>query len=371
MSLIAIFLHMSSCKQGDQGADGAEELSAQADAGSVMLSREQFESSGMSMGLPSPRTFSNSVSSSGYVVASLKGGAEISTLISGRVKQINFSTGDFVPKNDVLFLLESSEIILLQQAYAEAFQNLKLLQADYERLKALSEERIVAEKDFLKAESDYRSLQATAEGLKARLVMIHINPSEVEGGTIVPYMSVKSPISGSITRQDLMLGQYIELNETPIEIINTNLLRLKLRVFENSMAELQTGQKVLFYTPDNPERIFEATLSKIGKEVSTASRSVECYAEINPQTHTSFLNRMYVEAEIVTCERVAHALPEQALVREPDMDYVLQLVEEEDDQLTFRKVPVQTGVTRQGFTEILDADVSTVLIDGVYNLWTE
>ena len=52
-------------------------------------------------------------------------------------------------------------------------------------------------------------------------------------------MSVKSPINGSITKQKLLLGQYIELNETPIEIFDTNDLRLSLQVFENAIAEIK------------------------------------------------------------------------------------------------------------------------------------
>ena len=116
--LTSLFLCISSCSSGVRGADAGEEMAAPGESGEIILSREQFESSGMKTGLPSPMMFSNSVVSNGYVLASIKGGAEISTLISGRVKQINYSMGDYVRKGAVLFLLESNEIILLQQSYA-------------------------------------------------------------------------------------------------------------------------------------------------------------------------------------------------------------------------------------------------------------
>jgi cobalt-zinc-cadmium efflux system membrane fusion protein len=371
---MTLYLCFSSCNRGEVSTEGPEAgsgTSYRENSGEIVLSREQFESSGMQTGLPFPMMFSNSIVANGFVVASIEGGAEISTLVSGRVKQINYSTGDYVKKGAVLFLLESNEIILLQQTYAEAFQELKLLQSDTERLKSLSEENIVAQKEYLRAAGEFKSLQAKVMGLKARLNMIDIDPSNVEQGDIVPYMSVKSPINGSITKQKLLLGQYIELNETPIEIIDTNELRLSLQVFENAIADLQCGQKVEFSTPDNPELKFKATLSKIGKEVSEESRSVQCFADIDGGQNYSFLNRMYVKAEIFTCEREVLALPEEALIREPDRDYILLLEEETDDQLTFRKFPVQTGVNRQGHVEILDKDLKTILVDGVYNLWKE
>lgn len=325
----------------------------------------------MKIGPPMPRSFSNSIKTNGFIVASRSGAAEISTLISGRVRQIYHTAGDFVQKGATLFTLESDEIILLQQTYAVTFQELKLLQTDFDRLKALSDENVVARKDYLKAESNLKTTQAMAEGLRSRLEMIQIDPSQVEEGNIAPYQSVISPINGYITRQELVLGQYIELNETPIYIVDTHKLRLRLQVFENSMAEVATGQEVLFSVAGRPEVQFRARMSQLGKAVSAETRSVLCYAAIDPEEKTSFLENMYVEAEIITCEREALALPETALIRESDRDYVLILLEENRQSYTFRKMPVQTGVTRDGFTEILDTDLSSLLVEGGFGLWTD
>lgn len=371
---IPLVLSISSCKR-DHSAGDVSSLTAHESAsdhsGDMTLSRVQFESAGMKIGTPLPRRFSSSIKTNGYIVPSPGGAAEISTLIPGRVWQIHHTIGDYVKKGSTLFTLESDEIILLQQTYAEAFQQLKLLQADFDRLKSLSEENIVARKDFLKAESDLRTTQARAEGLKSRLKMIHIDPSQVEQGIIVPFQSVISPINGYITRQELVMGQYIELNEIPIELIDPNKLRLRLQVFENSMAELAEGQEIIFSVPGQPAGKFHATLDKLGRAVSVETRSVQCYANIKPEEGRHFLENMHVEAEIITCEREALALPETALIREPDRDYVLILLEENDQSYIFRKMPVQTGVTRLGFTEILDEDLPSLLVEGVFSLWVE
>ena len=367
-------LSISSCQLSgskEQGIATQVEEAASGQTGDITITREQFESSGMKIGSPLPRSFSTSIKTNGFIVASRSGAAEISTLISGRVRQIYHTAGDFVQKGATLFTLESDEIILLQQTYAVAFQELKLLQTDFDRLKALSDENVVARKDYLKAESNLKTTQAMAEGLRSRLKMIHIDPSQVEEGNIAPYQSVISPISGYITRQEIVLGQYIELNETPIDIVDTDKLRLRLQVFENSMAEVATGQEVLFSVIGRPEIQYRASMSQLGKTVSAETRSIQCYAAIDPGEKASFLESMYVEAEIITCEREALALPETALIRESDRDYVLILLEENKQVYTFRKMPVKTGVTRDGFTEILDTDLSPLLVEGVFGLWTD
>lgn len=371
---VSVLITLSGCHTGDSKADGSrkgEEVSTSPVSGDIVLTREQFETAGMKIGAPNTAHFSQSIETNGFIEAANRGTAEISTLLSGRVRQIYHFIGDYVKKGEILFSLESNEIILLQQTYAETYQELRLLQSDFERLKSLSEENIVARKDYLKAESDLKISQAKAEGLKRMLTMIQIDPSQVEKGEIIPFQSVISPISGFITRQELVLGQYIELNETPIEIIDPDKFRLSLQVFESSIGEVAIGQAVLFSTPDRPGIKFKATISQLGKTVSAESRSVQCYATIHPEETSFFLDNMFVEAEILTCEREVLALPETALIREPDRDYVLVLLEQNDQSYTFRKMPVQTGMTRNGFTEILDEDLSSVLVEGAFSLWTE
>ena len=371
---IPALLFFNSCHMG-AGEEGSSTSGQEGfltdEAGEISISREQFESMHMEIGDPAPMMFSNLVSANGYIEASPRASAKISTLISGRVRQIHCSSGDYVKRGQTLFSLESHEIILLQQSYAEAYQRLKLLKADFERMQTLLDEKIGARKDFLKAESEYRRGQAEVEGLKARLKMIHIDPAIIENGQIVPYLEVKTPVSGTVTLQELVLGQHVIPMETCMEVVDVNKLRLRLELFEKSISDVMVGQEVNFSLPDQPEREFRATLSHIGKSVSPESRTFECFAELGTDDKELFVNNMYVEARIVTCEREARAVPEEALIREPERDFVLILIQEEAGGMTFRKVPAQTGVTRQGHTEILDSSLSSILLEGAYNLWAE
>jgi len=372
ISLMVVF-SLFSCHRGkgeETTPTSGEAIAVTDQAGEITISREQFESMNMEVGDPASMMFSDLVSANGYIMASPTGCAKISTLISGRVKQIYFSTGDFVNSGQTLFSLEGHEIILLQQSYAEAFHRLKLLKADYDRVQMLFNEKIAAQKDFLKAESEYRIAQAEVEGLRARLKMIYIDPLVVENGGIVPVLSVKSPISGTITRQQLVLGQNLEPFESAMEVVNAAKLRLKLELFEKSISDLEAGQQVIFSTPDRPDRKFVAKLTHIGKAVSPEARTVECFAEIKGDDKKLFLDNMYVECSVITLERKAMAVPEEALIKEHERDYVLVLTEEKSDQMTFRQIPVQTGSTRQGYTEILDENITSILIKGVYNLWS-
>lgn len=369
--VMTVFLLLSSCNGSSRDSGQNESVEGEemvADRGEIILSRSQFETMGMVIGNPSPTKFSNSINANGYIVATPSGRAMVSTLISGKVIQIYHSPGDFIRKDEVLFTIEGNEIIELQQEYAEAFHQLKVLKADYDRLKMLSEENVVAQKEFIKADGAYRSMLSSVNGLKARLKMIHIDPSSVENGELLPVLAISSPIQGTIIRQQMVLGQFIEPRETLVEIVDPEMMQLSLQVFEKDMAEIAIGQQVIFYRPENPERKFEATLSQTGKSIDPDSRVVQCLASIATIDQDAFLHNLFVETRIITCEREAPAIPEQALIKEEERNYVLVLQSKNEDQMIFKKIPLHVGVSREGYTEVLDDEIQNILIEGAYNL---
>jgi cobalt-zinc-cadmium efflux system membrane fusion protein len=244
------------------------------------------------------------------------------------------------------------------------------LKASYERQKALSEEQITSQKDFINAESDYRSLLSKTEGLKAQLKMINIDPLQVEKGTIIPDASIYSPIQGFVTELNLMLGQFIEPQETVMELIDIDKLQLNIHVFEKDLKDMAIGQQVLYYDPDDTERVFEATLSHIGKSIDPETKTVMCIAQLKPADRSAFVNNLYVETQIITCQREAPAIPGQALIKEEGLYSVLALVGEREEDLIFRKVPVNIGVVQPEYAEVLDKGLKDILIEGGYNLLT-
>lgn len=371
--LPALLLSQSCHKQGQGSAGPSVQVGnlMAGESGSIVITRAQFESAGMVLGEPVPMVFSNEITANGYLVSSISGSAKISPMVPGRVSKIFHRAGESIRKGDALFSLEGTEIIMLQQEYAEAFNQLHLVTADYERIKALSEEGIVAGKEFLKSESDFRSMQAKVEGLKLRLKMLHIDTDLPEQGHIVPSIIVPSPIGGVITWMDLVIGQSLEPQVTVIEVVDTEDLRLNFRVFEQDLDEIRVGQQVLFSIPDHPETEYKATVSHVGRSIDPETRNVQCLARIDPWIKGTFVNNLYVQARVVVQQREAMAIPEEALLTVDGKHHVLILSSEEGDRMIFEKIPVNTGITLKGFTEVLDEGLSGILLQGVYNIGSE
>lgn len=355
---------------GNKGESDLAAVSAESETqDEVIISKAQFKQANMKLGKPEVITFSQTVAANGYIAASPNGKVNISSLIPGRVKKINIRPGEKVSMGHLLFTLEGNEIIQIQQDYAESYNQLILLKANYDRNKELAKENITARKDLLLAETDYNTMLAKKEGLKALLLMVNIDPSAIEKGSILPAISVYSPIDGYITNLFFEVGEFIDANNTIVEIIDPNQLQLDIAVFKQDIDNIAKGQTVRFYDPDKPEKIYEAVLLQVGQTIDMESRTIHCTADLKTKDRLNFINNTFVETEIITCSREALSLPESAILEEDGKNLVLIRVGETGENIVFKKNIVKTGVSQGRFIEILDKELSDVLTEGVYNLF--
>ena len=365
MLLLPLLPSCNSDKEAASTEEATEETSSE-----ILITKQQFESGGMKIGNPAPYNFQQSIKANGYVAPSPGGQAKVSTPITGRVKLINFNIGDRVKKGQLLFTLESKEIIMLQQEYAESFSQLKSIQKTYDRQKTLSEENVSSEKDFLKAESDYMGIRAKVEGLRAQLELINIDPRKIEEGHISSSASVYAPINGFVAHVDFVLGQFVWQEDNLVDIIDTDLLQLNIHVFERDLKNMVPDQDIIFYDPNNTEQMYQAILTHVGKSIDQETKAIQCIARI-VSDKKDFVNGLFVEAEVVTCEREALAIPKEAFVEEDGIHYVLVLQSKDEESMYFKKTPVRLGVVQGEFGEVLEEGLKDILVEGGYNVLSQ
>lgn len=350
------------------GDPSAAEVTASEGVEQIVITGSQFEASSMKLGSSERVTFRQVVKANGYIEASPQGIARVSTLVPARVTAIYVAAGQKVVKGQRLFSIEGNELIQLQQDYAESVSMLDLLRSTYERQQALAEADISARKELVRAESEFRTMRARVGGLKAQLMILQIDPAKVAAGNIQQGVQLFAPVSGYITELDLMLGQVIEPNRSVIEIVDPGRMQLDVHVYENSLDALAPGQQIRFYKPEQPGKVFEATLTSVGRSVDSEARTIHCIASLKKADGQQFVHGLFVEAEIITCEREAEAIPQTALIVEHEKQYVLVKSGDQEDQVIFDKRPVGIGVIQQGFAELTEGPLQNVLIEGSYNI---
>lgn len=357
--------HAGSTDQEETGAVSEEiALSGQ----EVVITREQFEGANMSVGIIEEKEFHHDIRAGGYVVPAPGSLASISSNLPGRIKSILVNSGTHVKAGTRLFSLEGNEVIGLQQDYAEALSQLVLLKSNFERYSVLAAEQISAGKELVKAESEYRALQARTAGLEARLKLINIDPQKVSRGIIMPEAYIVSPIEGVVSNFKLVMGGYIEPGEPVLEIIDLSGMQLEIELYEKDLVLIKEGQKVSYKIPGNGPATCKATLISIDKSIDPETRTLKGVCRPDAACSNVFAAGSYVEVIVTISSKVAPALPSSAIAMMDDESYVLELESSDDDKFIFRWKRVKTGEMFNEYTEVTDIEGGEFLTSGVYNL---
>ncbi|MBT8236218.1 MAG: efflux RND transporter periplasmic adaptor subunit, partial [Bacteroidia bacterium] len=138
----------------------------------VRITTEQFTANNMQLDTISFRSVPQAITVSGRIDVPPQSVASLSAIHGGYIKDIPYLEGDAVRKGQALVTIENPEFIEIQQQYLETSEQLGYLESEYERQETLIKENITSQKNYLKAESAFKSAVARSEGLRKQLLML-------------------------------------------------------------------------------------------------------------------------------------------------------------------------------------------------------
>ncbi|RKS94112.1 cobalt-zinc-cadmium efflux system membrane fusion protein [Flavobacterium limicola] len=363
--IIALSLVLFSCKESK-----TEEVE-QKDNGLITVTSAQFKSSGMEIATPTEQDFDVTVKASGKIDVPPQNRAKVNTFMGGYVKSTTLLVGNKVTKGQALLTLQNTEFLDIQKDYMEVAEQLNFLKSEYDRQKKLYDEKITSQKNYLKAESDYRRAKAMHQSLRAKLVLLNINPRNVEKGILTSTITIFSPITGDIVIMNANVGMYVAPSDVILEIVDTDHLHLELAVFEKDILNVKIGQKIHFKVPEASKDVFNAEVHLVGKSIEGNERTINIHGHLDDAIKQKLLTGMFVEAEIIIDSKKGLAIPSEALVTENNKNFVL-LLDNEKNGYSFKKVSVTIGEKSENFVEILPNTVinasSRILTKGVFDL---
>jgi cobalt-zinc-cadmium efflux system membrane fusion protein len=321
------------------------------DSNFITIHKKQFESENMAFGQLSEQAFYTTVKTTGIIDVPPENKASVSTFVGGYVTKIPLLIGDKVKKGQLVASLQNTKFVEIQQQYLETTAQLSYLKNEYERQKTLFKELITSEKNYLKAESNYKSNLATYNGLRKKLEMMHINPNAVEKGEILSTINLYAPIGGFVTKVNVSNGSYSSSADELLEIINTDHIHLELNVFEKDILEIKKHQKIRFKIPEASNKTFDAEVYLVGTFVN-ANRTIKVHGHINDDENNSFITGMFIEASIISNVSKVISLPKSAILKSENNYFALVLKEENQDSYRFKKIKIAIGLQKENYMEI-------------------
>jgi cobalt-zinc-cadmium efflux system membrane fusion protein len=355
---------------GHQEKNTTKKVEAAVNESKITISKAQFESEKMEFGELSEQSFNTVIRTNGMIDVPPENKFSVNTFIGGYVTKIPLLIGDKVTKGQLVASLKSIEFVEIQQQYLEVAEQLIYLENEYTRQKTLFDEQITSQKNYLKAESSYKSNLATYNGLRQKLQMININPNAVERGEITSTINLYAPINGYITKVNVSNGTFISSANELLEIVNTNHIHLELSVFEKDILKIKKEQKILFKVPEASDKVNDAEVYLVGTSISN-DRTIKVHGHIHEEEKTKFITGMFVEADIICDSKKEISLPKSAIIQNEDNYFALVLKDKKDNKYQFKKVKLNVGLQDENYVQVKNYAVlenKKILTKGIFML---
>ena len=326
----------------------------------IQVTQEQFDQNNMSLGKIKESEFPIMVTASGMIDVPPENRAVVSATMGGYIKTTPLLIGDKVRKGQLLVTIENPEFVALQQEYMEVNGQLSYLKSEFDRQQTMVAENISSQKNFLKAESDYKTAVAKYNGLRKQLGMLNLSTEQVEKGVISSVVSIYAPIDGSITKVNVTRGTFVSPSFSIMEIINNDHIHLELSVFEKDIMKVKKGQEVEFRIPEASTEIYKAEVHLVGTSIGE-NRTIKVHAHLENEEANNFLTGMFVEANIIIDSSTQMSVPTDAIGVIDDQSFVLFLDEVKDNNYFFKQVPVKIQGSYKNLTAL---DKTTTFKEG-------
>jgi cobalt-zinc-cadmium efflux system membrane fusion protein len=282
---------------------------------------------------------------------------QVFTQYPGRISGLFAKVGDEVKKGQLLFTIDSPDLLQASSTLISAAGVLQLTTKNLARLKNLFDTRAISQKELEQATSDHQ----TAEGaLRAARDAVRIfGKTEAEMDRMVaerrvdPTLVVVSPIAGRITARNAAPGLFVQPGNppAPFTVADISTMWMLANVTEGDSPAFKVGQEVSVSVLAFPNRIFEGHITTIASAVDPNTRRLLVRSEIADPKHElrAGLFANYVIRTGTPMRSVA--IPLDGVVREGDGTMTVWVTA---DRRRFTKRAVRIGLVRDGYDQVLE-----------------
>ena len=348
--LVSLAIWLSSKKTESEGrgydegnAEQSDEDSSEeghAEEGEIQLTSQQMVEQGLKVAVASTGLVEKLTTLPGKLVVNTDQQAHISPNFSGHVEQVNVALGQSVQKGQTLAVLILPELIDQQANLRMAQVNLDLARKDYQREQQLWSQGISAKQDYQRAENAYRQAQITVQSSQARL-----NALGASGNNNGRFL-IKAPISGVISKKDIVVGENVQLADQLFVIENLKDLWLEFNLPNTSNIHLQAGQ-ILNFKTNGSDQNYQAKVQTLNPHADLQTGRLQVRAKVTTQADVLrpnvLVNVFVTDAQAKTALRVQ----KKALQQVEGKPVVFVIESEEKGLVHLKAQPIEVGVSSQ------------------------
>jgi len=313
------------------------------------------------------RLLSQAITAPGGVSLNLAKVAKVSSRLEGQVEEVFVQLGNHVKTGDPLLAIGSLKLDELVQEFLISKVQVDLRQANFERTQKLHREQIVSERRLMEDQAQYFEAKAINQHVTEKLQNMGLLQKDLnellhshtmEGHRYI----IKSPLTGTISSQTVVLGQGVSTGDQLFEVVDTR----EVWVFANLPIEqaqrFKKGDRGTIVAKGRDS--IEAPLAYIAPVADKATLTIQLRFDVD--NHQGLLKpNEYVEVRLEEGSSSILAIP----VTAPTLVEGVRGVFVKDEN-GYRFTPVTLGQESDGWAEVTEGLTAgdEVVIEGVFDL---
>lgn len=191
--------------------------------------------------------------------------------LAGVVESVSANAGDRVGKGQVLAVISSRPLVALRSELQAARKRGELARNVFNREKALWEEKISAEQDYIQARNAMQEADIAVQG--ARQALAAMGADAGGSGSLSRY-EIRSPISGTVTEKRLSIGESVKEDASIFVVADLSTVWAEMTVQAKDLKTVRAGQKVKVAAPALGQDA-SGSVSYVGALVGEQTRSAK------------------------------------------------------------------------------------------------
>jgi RND family efflux transporter MFP subunit len=277
------------------------------------------------------RSLSGLITATGEVQYNPEQLAHLTARLSGWIYDVRAFQEDTVKKGEILAVIDSPDYLTAQTEYLMAARRAQSTPSPEET----------------------QTAQALLASARQKLLLLGAWEEDIEAlsrsGTPQRYLSVRSPLEGTVIESSVVKGNTIRPGDNLYRIADLSTLWVILDIMEQDVARVQKGAPVRITTAAFPDEIYRGALTLLSRTTREATRTVQARVVVDNH-HRKLRPGMFVQGQIeITGGPKVLAVPESAVFLYQSQDTVF--VQKEDG---YQATPIKAGSRQGGWVEVLE-----------------
>ena len=261
--------------------------------------------------------------------------AHVSPSFSGHVENVYVELGQKVQKGQPLAALLVPDLVDQQANLKIEQSNLELAKQDFNREQQLWSQGISAKQDYQRAYHSYKRAQIQVQAAQSRLSAF--GAMNASNGRYI----LKAPISGVISKKDLVMGENVQSASQLFTIDQLDQLWLEFIVPNAEIVGLSPNQKIEFKSLQT-DKIYKAVIQTLNIEADAQTGRLQVRAKVQSSTAelrpNLMVNVLLPQPSDSTALRIL-----QSAVQNVDGKNVVFIATQQEQQVEFHPTPIKLG----------------------------